>query len=50
MLESAFVLGVVTVTDPKPQVSETAYSITLLGGCKLGFPGTLSLFLMQFWG
>lgn len=47
VLETAFVLGVVTGTEPKPQVSETAYRTVLLGGYKVWFPGP-SLFLMQW--
>lgn len=46
VLEAAFVLGVVTATEPKPQVSGTVYRTVLRGGYKVWFPGP-SLFRMQ---
>ena len=40
VLEAAFVLGVVTATDPPAQLSDTVPRATLMGGCKLHFSGT----------
>ena len=40
MLQAAFMLGVVTATDPPAQLSDTVPKATLMGGCKLHFSGT----------
>lgn len=40
MLQAAFVLGVVTATDPQTQVSDTANGATLVGGYRLRLLGT----------
>lgn len=47
VLEAAFVLGVVTATDPQTQVSETVYRATLVGGYGRRILGTP---LRQCWG
>lgn len=39
MLEAAFVLGVVTATDPPAWLSDTVPKATQWGGCELRFSG-----------